>query len=99
MVLGSDGELAGSGPNLDVVPPLDQVVVGAPPVGLPPGGPDAEVVDGQLRRSAPPAPPRPGPPAGRHHPSVGGPPPTRVLGATLGASPPHLVLGGPPVNP
>src|SRR5215207_2935255 len=43
---GSDGDLAGSGTDLDVVAALDQVVVGASPVGLP-GGPDADVVDGE----------------------------------------------------
>ena len=46
MLSGSDGDLAGSGADLDVVAALDQVIVGAAPVGRPPGGPDAEVVDG-----------------------------------------------------
>src|SRR5512132_2181557 len=38
-VSGSDGELAGPGTDLDVVPALDLVVIWASPIGLPPGGP------------------------------------------------------------
>jgi hypothetical protein len=41
MLSGSHGDLAGSGTDLDVIAALDQVIVGAPPVGLPPSGPDA----------------------------------------------------------
>jgi hypothetical protein len=57
MLSGSDGDLAGSGADLDVVAALDQVVVGAPPIGLPPGAPDADVVDGQLGGPTPDADP------------------------------------------
>jgi hypothetical protein len=57
MLSGSDGDLAGSGTDLDVVAALDQVEVWARPISLPPSGPDADVVDGQLGGPAPDADP------------------------------------------
>jgi len=53
MPSGSDGDLAGSGADLDVVPAFTLVVVGAPPVGLPAGGPESEVIDRQPGHSTP----------------------------------------------
>src|SRR5215207_10259810 len=91
---GSDGDLAGSGTDLDVVAALDQVVVGASPVGLP-GGPDADVVDGQ-----------PGGPAPDADPDghIGGPDQLEVAGSCTDPNPNdrlrarqlHLEPGGAP---
>src|SRR5687768_6326013 len=47
-----NGHLAGAGADLDVVPLVGRVVVGALPVGLPPGAADGEVVDRELRCAA-----------------------------------------------
>ena len=49
---GADGEIAGAGADPDVVPGLDPIVVRAPPVG-PPAGAEPELVDRELRRTAP----------------------------------------------
>src|SRR5215207_4099333 len=92
MLSGSDGDPAGSGTDLDVVAALDQVIVRASPVGLAPGSPDADVVDGQLGGPAPDADPD-------RHP--GGPDQLEVAGSgtdpnrdgRLGARQPHLEPG------
>src|SRR5215207_5553331 len=78
MLSGTDGDLAGSGTDLDVVAALDQVVVGASPVGLPPTDPDPDVVDGQLGGPAPDADPD-------RHP--GGPDQLEVAGSCTDPNP------------
>jgi hypothetical protein len=84
MLPGSDGDLAGSGTDLDVIAALHQVVVGAPPVGPPPAGPDAELVDGQLGGPAPDADPDGHTPMGRISSTLLAPAPIRTGTAAFG---------------
>src|SRR5512132_4316650 len=92
MLSGSDGDLAGSSTDLDVVAALDQLVVGASPVGLAPAGPDAELVDGQLGGPTPDADPHRHP-GGPDQLEVAGPGTDPNPNGRLGARQPHLEPG------
>src|SRR5207344_776442 len=91
---GSDGDLTGSGADLDVVSTCNPLVVGAPPVGLAAGGPEPELVDGELRH------PTPDVDANGHTSwpdqlDVARSAPDPNASRVVGARQPHLNLGGP----